>query len=202
MNEQPAGPAGDSPGLHRLAERLIAGRRLLDPTEEKPRLLVERMPEELQDIPVPEGFAVVGSIAGVRDITGSEEVEVVLDAPVNMDEAVDAYREVLRPSGWEESDLPTRSMHGGFSHGAPRRWVLFCKSPRGPSLTVTAQQMPEQIAQELGALTDVRLDYSGESRRSRCSQSRYELRELEPVVPTLNHPVGAKPLEYGMSGRS
>ena len=152
---------------------------------------------------MPEGFVVVGSLIGLKGISGEHEIEVVLDAPINMDEAVDAYREVLESLGWEESNLPNRSIGGGFAYGAARRRALFCKSARGPSLAVTAQQVPEHIAQDLGTPTDVRLEFSGESRRSPCSQSRYRpMTELEPVVPTLIHPVGARPLEYGMGHRA
>lgn len=54
MNEPPPEPTGDPLELHRLAQRLVSGRRLFDPTEEKPRLLVGRILEELADVSVPE----------------------------------------------------------------------------------------------------------------------------------------------------
>ena len=154
------------------------------PEEQRPSLLVGRLPENLPvEIPIPDGASIVGSRPHGND--SRAEVEVVLDADATAEEAREAYRKLMARAGWSESDRHRGPMGSGFVSGAPPDVLLFCKGDRGPALFVRARERE-------GAPTDVRLSLLPDERHSPCSPYRPEYYELfESVLPTLNPPPGA-----------
>ena len=92
-----------------------------------------------EEIPVPEGLTLVGSMtrSGWR---GEPETEIILDAALSAEDVREAYRQQMTAVGWFERQRP--GPRGGFSPGPRRGRLMLCKSERGPSLMVTADDRP------------------------------------------------------------
>ena len=137
---------------------------------EKPLIFAGSVPEEVPfEIPIPEGFVLVGSarfaMRGDRRV-----VEVVLDTGLSASRVRDAYRDLLSDGGWEEEDLNGPG-GGGFARG-PRGFLMSLgrtmgRSRRGapvdlPGLSTVFRDARRQVLivsaeERRGAPTDVRL---------------------------------------------
>lgn len=172
-----------------LALRLLAIDYLGEPQEEPPRLFVRRLPDEmLEEIPVPEGLTLVGSMvrSGWR---GGLETEMVLDAAVSAESVREAYRQRMTAAGWFERERP--GPRGGFGSGPRRGRLVLCKSERGPSLMVTADDRQ-------GEPTAVRLTLDTDRRNSPCVPHRHYGPDFDrDVIPELEPPPGARYVERG-----
>jgi len=113
--------------------------------ESPTRLLVGSLPDPLPAaIPLPDGARVVGS-----QLRGPIAT-IVLDVDLPEEQVLDFYRERLQADGWTTPEQP--GMHNdGFAHTMFAPPLTYCRSTRGPSLSVQA------TAQE-GGPTDVRLN--------------------------------------------
>ncbi len=175
-----------------LVERLLAPEDPFSLGSDRPRLFVGRLPQGLPiDLAVPEGFEVLGGRTMSEGPRGEEQVEIVMDAPMSADEALDAYRVRLLANGWSESER--REMgHGGFGVRPAGETALFCLSERGPALFVRALDKHE-------AKTDVRLMLITGSRHSPCSHRSREP-HFESVIPELSPPRGSRAFPHGGGG--
>lgn len=198
MNERSAEPpsGGDDARLRELAERLLDLRLRADPEEERPKLFVGRPPEGLSgEIPVPEGLTVVGGV--VRYRAGREMVVVLLASEMDPERVREVYRALMRSAGWFE---PNRSRwFGGFLYHAPSGVsAVFCRSRRGPALTVHAYANPDGRP---GERTEVRLMLETDARQAPCTP-RHFLRGRpgfpRPMLPALRAPRGSPQSPNGM----
>ncbi len=156
----------------------LMGRGFSFSSDESPtRLLVGRLPDPLPAaIPLPDGARVVGS-----QLRGPIAT-IVLDVDLPEGQVLDFYRERLQADGWTTPEQP--GMHGGFAHTMFAPPPTYCRSTRGPSLSVQA------TAQE-GGPTDVRLNLNIDPRQSPCAP---HLRHggMHELLPALTPPPGAR----------
>lgn len=185
-NETPP-PEENGPDFSTLALRLLAIDYLGEPQEEPPRLFVGRLPDDRpEEIPVPEGLTLVGSMIR-RGWRGEPETEVILDAAMPAESVREAYRQQMTAAGWFEREWP--GLRGGFGGGPRRGRLVLCKSERGPSLMVTANDRP-------GQPTAVRLTLDTDRRNLPCVPHRRYGPDLEKeVIPELEPPPGARYVE-------
>jgi len=166
----------------------LMGRGFGFPDDTPTRLLVARLPDPLPvPIPLPDGARVVGS-----QIFGSVAT-IVLDADLTEGQVLDFYRERLEADGWTLPEQQPGMHGGGFAPTWRTPALLYCRSARGPSLSVQA------TASE-GGPTDVRLNLNTAPRQSPCApQPRHGRRNL---LPTLTPPAGARQMPQGGGGGS
>ena len=111
------GPASHSSGddvPHELVARLLESHFPYTVSGDKPFLFAGSLPEEVPfEIPVPDGFVLVGS-AQLASRGNRRVVEVVLDSALPASRVRDAYRELLSDGGWEEENL-NGAGGGGFA---------------------------------------------------------------------------------------
>lgn len=188
------GSAGGHP-WHEIALRLLSGRRP-DGAKEDLRLFSGGVPEDAPTaIPVPQGMSVVGGIVRSEARYGEPETEVVLDAPVGAEAAVEAYR-ALMGSGeldggrWAEQDWLARQGRGFVSRPVVET-AVFCRGRRGPALLVDAE------AGDDGG-SEVRLSLIPAGRDTPCAYEE-ERRDRGPdsVIPALIAPPEAYEVEGG-----
>lgn len=182
-----AGQQGSDAATRALALRLLAPRFPGAPTPEQARLLVGRLPDGLPvDVPIPDGAAVVGSLA-----RSPRHISIVIDAPLAPDRALAFYRERMAAAGWVEQE-PFVHPGGGFAYVGHAQPAVFCCGSRGPSLSVSADDTP-------GAATDVRVDLNLDTRDSPCAQRRRH-GGMHEMFPTLTPPAGARQVAGGGGG--
>ena len=134
MGEQrprPSVPDGGEPTLRALALRLLTSEAPRSAVAEQPRLFVGRLPENLPvEIPVPEGFVIVGSVVRGERV-GEPAIEVVLDAALPAEQAHESYRELMASTGWRKKEWFKRRP-GGFESGPPAALRSSATAPAGP----------------------------------------------------------------------
>lgn len=188
----------DALALRTLAERLLAGILALDPNDAHPDLVVGGIPENLTvDVPLPEGFSVLGSLTMRYEERDREKTEVVLDAGARPpEEALERVREAVLGAGegWQELDL-SKGLREGFLPGPPTERALFCQSERGPALEATAGRLPDGTA-------DARVVLTVDGRNSPCSLSAHEPGDWRSEAPGLSPPAGARDTGLGMGYRA
>ncbi len=172
-----------------LAIRLLSNEDPVARAVLKPRILVGRLPEEMPvEIPMPEGFSVVGSLVRSEpDPHGDPTVEVVLDARMPAEQARDAYREQMSAAGWSEPER-RGPRGGGFGFRPVGATALLCRSDRGPALFLSAH---EEQPDGRDAPTDFRLRLIMGSRHSPCAPEPYYEPEFERIIPHLEPPLGS-----------
>ena len=195
----PAGPKDGTrpPGegeeaLRELALRLLSPSRPEVARGGQPRLFVGRLPDHLPvEIPIPDGFDIVGSLARADERHSGPQTHVVLDAPIGAEQVRETYRELMGTAGWSESKFPSR-MGGGFAFGPRASLLLFCEEESGTALILGADELPN-------APTDVRL-WLDTSPRSPCIRRQpVSALEEEWLIPRLVQPTGAREYPDGRS---
>jgi hypothetical protein len=156
------------------------------PGYESKRLLVGRLPDPLPvAIPIPEGARVLGS-----QLFGPIAT-IVLDVDLPESEVLAFYRTRLEAAGWTMPEQP--AMHGGgFSPAWPGPALTYCRSTRGPSLSVQATAIE-------GSPTDVRLNLNTDRHQSACAPQPRPGRMNDPF-PNLTPPDGAQQQPQGGGG--
>jgi hypothetical protein len=105
-----------------LAARLLKSHFPYTVSGEKPLVFAGRLPEEMPfEVPVPDGFVLVGS-AQVASRGNRRVVEVVLDTDLSASRVRDAYRDLLSEGEWEEEHLGEPG-GGGFAR-SPRGFLI------------------------------------------------------------------------------
>ncbi len=118
----PASPSNGGFVPHELAARLLESHFPYTVSGEKPLVFAGRLPEEMPfEVPVPDGFVLVGS-AQVASRGNRCVVEIVLDTTLSASRVRDAYRDLLSDGGWEEENLNGPG-GGGFARG-PRGFLM------------------------------------------------------------------------------
>ncbi len=182
-----AEPAGEA--IRELALRLLAFPFPGGPDPGQAELVVGKLAASLPiELPLPPAARVLGTFTRTPHWS-----TVVLDVELSPQEVLAYYRQQLLPAGWSEPDDPLRHA-GGFAAGMPYQAnrVLFCRSARGPALTVQAtgrQQAP----------TDVRLELQSDPRQSPCAPQR-RFPGPAQVLPPLLAPPNAR--QTGLGGSS
>lgn len=193
--EQDGEGSADGQTWREIALRLLSERRP-DGAREDVRLFAGEVPEDVPTaIPVPEGMSVVGGMVRSAARYGAPETEVVIDAPLGTEAAVEAYRELmtsggLASEGWTERDWHARR-GGGFVSRPVAETAVFCRGRRGPALLVDAEARD-------GGGSEVRLSLIPAGRDTPCAHEE-ELRGRGPdsVIPVLVAPPGAYEVEGG-----
>lgn len=112
---------GDGTAALRLASRLLFSHFPYSSSDEHPRLFIGRLPEEMPfDVPVPDGFTLVGSVL-LKASRGRPVVETVLDTDLSAVRAREVYRRLLIDDGWREDHQMAEP--GGFARG-PRGFLM------------------------------------------------------------------------------
>jgi len=175
----------DESALYTLATRLIP-RRYQSPAVGTTRhqLLAGQLPSELPfDVPVPPLAVVIGTVMDGHFTT------VLLDTDLSPKQALDFYDGELTRTGW--TALDTGRSHGGFEH-ANHAHGTFCRSSRGPKLTLNAHAYPDEA-------TEIRLDLDLTPDEP-CTYPRADRPHdmgPPPSLPELAPPAGATLLPMG-----
>jgi hypothetical protein len=146
--DDPCVPPADNDAAYRsLVNRLLAPPYPGLAAAQEVRLLVGRLPQEVQDeVPLPEGVRVVGSL-----LRGTWEAEVVLDADRPAGQVFASFRKGLKAAGWRRPRFPRPVI---FNHGFQATDILaYYRSRRGTALNLATRGQP-------GGPTDVRLSLS------------------------------------------
>ncbi len=172
-----------------LAIRLLSNEDPVARAVLRPRIFVGRLPEDMPvEIPIPEGFSVVGSLARSEpDPHDEPTVEVVLDARMPAREVRHAYREQMSAAGWSEPERQGPK-GGGFGFRPVGTTALFCRSERGPALFLSAH---EENPGDRDAPTNVRLRLITGSRYSPCAPEPHYEPEFDRIIPHLEPPLGS-----------
>ncbi len=153
------------------------------------RLLVGRLPDPSPvPIPVPDGARVVGS-----QVLGSVAT-IVLDVDLPEDAALAFYRERLEADEWTPPAQQPGMHGGGFAPTWRGPTLMYCRSTRGPSLSVQATAVE-------GGPTDVRLNLNTDARQSPCAPQPHHP-GMRDLLPTLTPPAGARQTPQGGGGGS
>ena len=105
-----------------LATRLMESHFPYTVAGEKPLIFPGSVPEEVPfQVPIPEGFVLVGS-AQFASRGDRRVVEIVLDTALSASRVREAYRDLLSDAGWEEENLDGPG-GGGFARG-PRGFLM------------------------------------------------------------------------------
>jgi len=180
---------GDDQGATLALTLRLMGRGFGFPDDTPTRLLVARLPDPLPvPLPLPDGARVVGS-----QILGSVAT-IVLDADLPEDAVLAFYRERLEADGWTLPEQQPGMHGGGFAPTWRTPALVYCRSARGPSLSVQA------TATE-GGPTDVRLNLNTDPRQSPCAPQPYH-GGMHDLLPTLTPPAGARQMPQGGGGGS
>ncbi len=162
------------------------------------RLFAGDQPEDLSsELPIPEGMTVVGGIvrSGLR--RGEPETEVLIDAPVRAEAVIETYRSLMRleewaGQGWTEQ-VWRMDEEGGFAFQPVIEHVTFCRSRRGPAITVGAYDREDTP-------TDVRLILIPAGRHTPCAPEAHRGHDLFSIIPLLTPPPGAYSVDGGGGG--
>lgn len=184
---------GGEEALRELALRLLSSSRSEAAGGARPQLFVGRLPDNLPvEVPIPDGFTVLGGLVGVDELLGGLQAHIVLDAPMGAEQVRETYRELMSMGGWSERKFPGQ-MGGGFAFGPRASLLLFCREVESsPALTVSAHELPNSS-------TDVRLGlYTGP--RSPCIRSQAVAAvEAKWLIPRLVQPTGTREYPEGRS---
>ncbi len=138
--------AGDAALLRELAERLLAV-PIYGPQAPAPRvqLLPGQLPDDLPlDLPLPPGTRVVGSSVRQLDaplpsnVTSAPATTIVLDVPGTASDVIAAFEQALRAQGWSPAQGGPFAGMGGFQGAGMGPGLVYCQTPDGPSLTLSA----------------------------------------------------------------
>jgi len=188
-SDSPIVEGGDDQGATLALTLRLMGRGFGFPDDTPTRLLVARLPDPLPvPIPLPAGARVVGS-----QILGSVAT-IVLDADLPEDAVLAFYRERLEADGWTLPEQQPGMHGGGFAPAWRTPALLYCRSARGPSLSVQATAVA-------GGPTDVRLNLNTDPRQSPCAPQPYH-GGMRDLLPTLTPPAGARQMPQGGGGGS
>ena len=181
---------GDDQGATLALALRLMGRGFNFSGDDTPtRLLVGRLPDPLPvPIPLPDGARVVGS-----QILGSVAT-IVLDVDLSEDAALAFYRARLEADGWTPPAQQPGSHGGGFAPTWHGPTLVYCRSTRGPSLSVQATAIA-------GGPADVRLNLTTDPRQSPCAPQPHHGGMRDPL-PSLAPPPGARQLPQGGGGGS
>jgi hypothetical protein len=153
-----------------LVAALLTG--FVAPGAKVPEIVVRRLPESVPfDVPRPENARIVGGLA--RPSNGT----LVFSVAQRPRDAVRAYEELLRRSGWEE---PTHG-GGGFRPPDVIRSGVFCQGEKRSISTTAAERGDGE--------TYLQVRYSEADRYSQCEEPRRESFAVQRgPMPTLDPP--------------
>ena len=168
-----------------------------DPRVYNPQILVSQIPEGLSaETPLPANSRVLGTL-----IRGPQDATIVVDVDLLPAQVLEFYRERMKAVGWQELAMPEGMHRGGFTHSriasALDARITFCRSSRGPSLTVTAY--PRETDE---TKTDLRLelDATGQQCTQQARMRRMHRPLMHDLIPPLLPPAGANQQGRGGSG--
>lgn len=135
--------------IRELAERLIGARYpFLPQAAQRARLFPGELPDSLAlDLPLPPNSQLIGSASEPASPSpgappSGEHINIVVDAPGTADELLGFYERELVARGWFVA--PTEVFRpGGFDAMQRPPSRTFCRSPRGPSLSVRVLPLAE-----------------------------------------------------------
>lgn len=204
MDRRSPEPPSDNQVPLELATRLLVSHSPYAGTEERPRIFVGRLPENLPfEVPIPGEFTLLGSVAS-EPSRSRPTIEVLLDTNLTAERVREVYRELLTASGWsEERRVPdpggfVRGPHGflmSLRRSLPRSFrrrqvsdlrnvsAHFRLVARKQTLLVSADERP-------GAPTDVRLTLIAGRNPSRFPRRGDP--EAWSVLPMLTPPGDAR----------
>ena len=155
---------------HELAARLLESHFPYAVSGEQPLVFAGSLPREMPfEIPIPDGFVLVGS-AQVASRGNRRVVEVVLDTNLPASRVRDTYRDLLSGGDWQEENLDGPG-GGGFARG-PGGFLMslgrtLTRSRRGRSVDIpglsavfraaSRQTLIVSAEERKNAPTDVRL---------------------------------------------
>lgn len=193
---------------HELAVRLLESHFPYTVSGEKPLVFAGGLPEEMPfEVPVPDGFVLVGS-AQVASRGNRRVVEIVLDTELPATRVRDAYRDLLSEGEWEEEHLGEPG-GGGFARG-PRGFLMSL----GRTLVRSRRGAPVDVPGLSTVFRDARrqtLIVSAEERRRAPTDVRLRLltgrgplhrRRNDPealfILPLLTPPPRARTSDEGV----
>ena len=149
--------------------------------------MIGLLPEDLPfELPIPESSRIIGS--SVRgDPAGTE---IILDVPLNSEEVINFYQDVLIEDGWL---VPPEEPYGaGF---VSELWPsnTFCYNDDEVVLYLSVVEIPDEP-------TDVRINIQSPAQHSPCDpEGMHWMDESYGLIPTLTSPPGAM-VQSGGSG--
>lgn len=198
QNGAPRSPGGEDvvEAWRELARRLLGERSPEATGGGGPQLFIKRLPDNLPvEIPIPDGFDVVGGLWFANERLGGLETHVMLDAPLDAEQVSEAYRQLMdSTAGWSERTPPGRPRHGGFVFGPHASPLLFCEEGSGSALVVA----PQELAGEPNT-TGVRLRLDTGPRTSCTREQPERAAEDKWRIPLLTAPAGVRVLPEGKS---
>jgi hypothetical protein len=180
------GAAQGDGDLRRLAERLVGTWGA--PGEMRVALHVGELPEDaMVDVPLPEEFALVGSLVRYeRDAMVA--LQVVLDGPAATAEAFTALRAAFASGGWTVfSDEDTHG--GGFVPTMPTLFGRACAPPTESGVRAVAFVNVSPLE---GAASDVRIDVTPEAWEGACAPAHAPDVDRFAPLPSLAAPAGGR----------
>ena len=195
---------------HELAARLLESHFPYTVSGEQPLVFAGSLPREMPfEIPIPDGFVLVGS-AQVASRGNRRVVEVVLDTDLPASRVRDAYRDLLSGGDWQEEN-PDGLGGGGFARG-PRGFLISL----GRTLARSRRGRPVDIPGLLAVFRDAgrqTLVVSAEERKNAPTDVRLRLvtgrspfhrrrRRIDPealfVMPLLTPPPRSRTDDEGV----
>lgn len=176
--------------LQALALRLLAKGFPGDSKPESVQIIVGRLPEQLNfEVPLPENSRILGSYVNLD----WHNICIEFDTDLPPESLFNFYRERLLSSGWHSPEIPRP--RGGFHVNLSTNRALFCRSHRGPSLSIYASTLPHQ-------LTQVSLAINSDPNNRSCAKtsSSRDLYEGYELIPSLTPPVNSK--QFGQQSSS
>jgi hypothetical protein len=169
--------------LQALTLRFLAKEFPGDSKPESVQLLVGRLPNQLPvEVPLPENSQIIGSYVNLD----WHNISIEFDTDLSPESILNFYRERLLSSGWHSPEIPTRPL-GGFHVKESTNRALFCRSHRGPVLSI-------YVSTVQNPLTQVSLNINSDPNNISCvklSRSR-NLYEGYELIPNLTPPVNGK----------
>jgi hypothetical protein len=166
-----------------LVAALLTG--FVAPGREFPEIVVGRVPDEMPfEVPLPPNARVVGAIS--RPTFGT----LVLSVPERPLDAMKAYRDFLRRTGWDD---PGREHGTGFEPPRTVHSGTFCQGESRSISTAAAQRSDKE--------TFLQVQYREASGRSLCDQTQFENPRFERgPMPTLYPPQNTSIVDASVGG--
>lgn len=166
-----------------LVAALLVG--MVAPESTNPEIVVGRLPDDLPfEVPRPEKARVVGALA--RSKSGTL-VFSVAEPPL---EAMKAYRELLRRTGWDD---PGRERGSGFQPPPIAYSGMFCQGEKRSISTTAAERSDGQ--------TMLQVRYAESGRYSPCDdRQRENMFSPRGPMPTFYPPRGASIVDGNVGG--
>ena len=180
--------AADGEAALRLASRLLGPWG--DPAGFRIELSPLQLPDDLPvELPLPEGFELLGSLANYDAGDALMHAQIVLDSPVAADETRLLLEEAFSAAGWSVQD---QAGPMGFTPVNAHVAALYCAPADAAFIHMNSFGTPAEI-------TDVRLEINTQSAYSPCTDNRTAFEHQPPQVPlpALAAPEGSEITLHG-----